>query len=118
MLEKRLGLTVPLDEFTLAEHAELAREAERLGYRDAWSFEADGVDAFAPLAVAGQASGMRLGTAIVNVYTRGPATLAMSAAGLAEIAPGRFILGIGSGYDVIVEAWNGGAFRKPLPRVR
>jgi probable F420-dependent oxidoreductase len=117
-MEKRLALTVPLDGFTLAEHAGLVREAERLGYRDAWSFEADGVDAFSPLAVAGQSGGMRLGTAIVNVYTRGPATLAMSAAGLAEIAPGRFVLGIGSGSDVIVESWNGGAFRKPLTRVR
>ena len=117
-MEKRLGLTVPLDGFTLGEHADLVREAERLGYQDAWSFEADGVDAFAPLSVVGQASGLRLGTAIVNVYTRGPATLAMSAAGLAEVAPGRFILGIGSGSDVIVESWNGGAFRKPLTRVR
>jgi probable F420-dependent oxidoreductase len=117
-LEKQLGLTLPFDGFMLAEHADLAREAERLGYRDAWSFEADGIDAFAPLAVAGGASGMRLGTAIVNVYTRGPATLAMSAAGLAEIAPGRFILGIGSGSDVIVESWNGGTFKKPLTRVR
>jgi probable F420-dependent oxidoreductase len=115
---ERLGLTTPVDGFTLAEQAELAREAERLGYRDAWSFEADGVDAFAPLAVVGQATGLRLGTAIVNVYTRGPATLAMSAAGLAELAPGRFVLGLGSGSDVIVEAWNGGAFRKPLTRVR
>lgn len=118
VLEKRLGLTVPLDGFTLAEHAEIVGEAERLGYRDAWSFEADGVDAFAPLAVAGQASGLRLGTAIVNAYTRGPATLAMSAAGLAEIAPGRFVLGVGSGSDVIVESWNGGRFEKPLTRVR
>ena len=117
-MQKRLGLTVPLDGFSLAEHGDLAREAEQLGYRDAWSFEADGVDAFAPLAVAAQASGLRLGTAIVNVYTRGPATLAMSAAGLAEMAPGRFILGIGSGSDVIVESWNGGAFTKPVTRVR
>lgn len=117
-MQKRLGLTIPFDGFTLAEHADLAREAQRLGYLDAWSFEADGVDAFSPLAVAGQATDLRLGTAIVNVYTRGPATLTMSAAGLAEIAPGRFILGIGSGSDVIVESWNGGAFRKPLTRVR
>lgn len=117
-MPKRLGLTIPFDGFTLAEHADLAREAERLGYRDAWSFEADGLDAFSPLAVAGQATGLRLGTAIVNAYTRGPATLAMSAAGLAEIAPGRFILGLGSGSDVIVESWNGGVFRKPLTRVR
>lgn len=117
-MRKRLGLTIPFDGFTLAEHADLAREAERLGYLDAWSFEADGIDGFSPLAVAGQATDLRLGTAIVNVYTRGPATLAMSAAGLAEIAPGRFILGIGSGSDVIVESWNGGAFRKPATRVR
>jgi probable F420-dependent oxidoreductase len=117
-VQTRLALTIPVDGFSLAEHAELAREAERLGYRDAWSFESDGVDAFSPLAVAGQATDLRLGTAIVNVYTRGPATLAMSAAGLAEIAPGRFILGLGSGSDVIVESWNGGAFRKPVTRVR
>jgi probable F420-dependent oxidoreductase len=117
-MEKRVGLTIPLDDFSLAEHADLVREAERLGYRDAWSFEADGLDAFSPLAVAGQATGLRLGTAIVNVYTRGPATLASSAAGLAEIAPGRFILGIGSGSNVTVEAWNGGAFRRPATRVR
>ena len=66
----------------LAEHAELAQEAERLGYTDAWSLEVDGVDGFAPLAVFGLATGMRIGTAIANVFTRGPATLAMSAAGL------------------------------------
>ena len=117
-MDKRLGLTVPVDGFSLGEHPDLVREAERLGYADAWSYEADGLDAFAPLALAAQASGLRLGTAIVNVYTRGPATLAMSAAGLAELAPGRFVLGVGSGSDVIVESWNGGAFTKPLTRVR
>jgi probable F420-dependent oxidoreductase len=42
----------------------------------------------------------------------------MSAAGLAELAPGRFILGLGSGSDVIVESWNGGVFAKPVTRVR
>lgn len=117
-MDKHVGLTVPVEGFTLEEHTDLAREAERLGYRDAWSFEADGLDAFSPLAVAGLATRMRLGTAIVNVYTRGPATLAQCAAGLAEIAPGRFILGIGAGSNVIVESWNGGTFRKPATRVR
>ena len=87
-MDKRVALTVPVDGFTLAEHTDLTREAERLGYRDAWSWEADGLDAFSPLAVAGLATGLRLGTAIVNVYTRGPATIAQCAAGLADIAPG------------------------------
>jgi len=118
MRDQRLAITVPLDGFTLAEHAELGREAERLGYADAWSFEVDGVDCFSPLAVVGGATGLRVGTAIANVFTRGPATLAVSAAGLAEIAPGRFCLGIGSGSQVIVEAWNGGAFKRPATRVR
>src|SRR5438132_11788969 len=117
-MPKRWALSVPLDGFTLAEHAELAREAERLGYTDAWSFEADGVDCFSPLAVVGLVTHLRVGTAIANVYTRGPATLALSAAGLAEIAPGRFCLGIGSGSQPIVEAWNGGTFSRPATRVR
>jgi probable F420-dependent oxidoreductase len=118
MAQKRWALSLPLEGFTLAEHAAVAREAERLGYTDAWSLEADGVDAFAPLAVVGTATQMRLGTAIANVFTRGPATLAMCAAGLAELAPGRFCLGIGAGSQPIVEAWNGGTFKRPATRVR
>lgn len=115
---KRWALSVPLDGFTLAEHAEIAREAERLGYADAWSLEADGVDCFAPLAVVGPATALRLGTAIANVFTRGPATLAMCGAGIAEVAPGRFCLGIGAGSQPIVESWNGGVFERPATRVR
>src|SRR2546428_12648561 len=127
MVPERLGLSVPLDGFALAEHAEIARGAERLGYLDAWSLEADGIDCFAPLAVVGSVTSMRLGTAIANVFTRGPATLAMCAAGIAEVAPGRFCLGIGAGSQPIVESWNGGGVQppgapgpqtRPFPRAR
>ena len=90
MTHKRWSLSVPIEEVTLAEHAEIAREAEQLGYTDAWSLEVDGIDCFSPLAVIGSATQLRLGTAIANVYTRGPATLAMTAAGLAEVAPGDY----------------------------
>src|SRR5690349_16077603 len=55
-----------MDGFLLAEHAEIAREAERLGYTDAWSFEVDHVDCFAPLAVVGLATGMRVGAALAG----------------------------------------------------
>jgi probable F420-dependent oxidoreductase len=117
--ERRWSLSVPFDGIPLRDHAELARDAERRGYTDAWSFEVDGVDCFAPLAVvAGATTGMRVGTAIANVFTRGPGTLAISAAGLAEIAPGRFCLGIGAGSQPIVESWNGGVFARPATRVR
>jgi probable F420-dependent oxidoreductase len=118
MRAKRWSLSVPLDGFTLAEHGAIAREAEQLGYTDAWSFEVDGLDCFSPLAAVGLATRLRVGTAIANVYTRGPATLAVSAAGMAEIAPGRFCLGIGARSQPIVEAWNGGRFERPATRVR
>jgi probable F420-dependent oxidoreductase len=118
MRPKRWSLSVPLDGVTLAEHGAIAREAEALGYTDAWSFEVDGLDCFAPLAPIALATSMRVGTAIANVYTRGPATLAVSAAGIAELAPGRFCLGIGAGSQPVVEAWNGGRFARPATRVR
>jgi probable F420-dependent oxidoreductase len=118
MFQKRWALSLPLEGFSLPEHVEIAKEMEGLGYTDAWSLEIDGADCFAPLAVVGGATNMRLGTAIANVFTRGPATLAMSAAGIAEIAPGRFVLGIGSGSQPIVEQWNSGKFDKPATRVR
>ena len=118
MGQKRWALSLPLDGFTLAEHVDIAREAERLGYTDGWSLEVDGLDCFSPLAVVAAATHMRVGTAIANVYTRGPATLAMCAAGLAEVAPGRFCLGIGAGSQPIVETWNGVQFSRPAARVR
>ena len=73
-MEKRWSLSVPMEGFALPELADVAREAERLGYTDSWSFEVDGVDGFTPLAVIGLSTSMRIGTAIANVYTRGPAS--------------------------------------------
>lgn len=117
--QKRLALSVPYDlPITLADHVQLAKDMERLGYTDAWSYEIDGNDAFLPLAAIARETNLRLGTAIVNAYTRGPGTIAQAAASMAELAPGRFVLGIGSGSSVIVETWNGGKFRKPATRVR
>jgi len=118
MAQKRWSLSLPLDGFIIPEYPDIAQEAERLGYTDAWSSEVDGLDCFTPLVAIGQATRLRLGTAIANVYTRGPATLAMSAASLAERAPGRFCLGIGTGSQVIVERWNGIPFHRPAVRMR
>ncbi len=117
-MQKRWALSLPFEGFTLGEHPAIVREAEALGYSDAWSLEVDGIDCFSPLAVAALHSNLRLGTAIANVYTRGPATLAETVAGMAELAPGRFNLGIGSGSQPIVEMWNSGSFSKPATRVR
>ena len=59
---------------------------------------------------------MRLGTGVVNAFTRGPAVLAQHAAALQDASGGRFCLGIGSSSNVIVERWNQIPFEKPLTR--
>src|SRR5690242_8051448 len=113
------GLTIPLLGIPLREHAEIIRALPDLGYTDVWSAETNGTDAFTPLALASAwEPTLRLGTAIVPVYTRGPALIAMSAASMAAAAPGRFVLGLGASSPVIVENWNGIAFDDPYRRTR
>lgn len=115
----RWGITLPLTGVPVLDHRELVAELADLGYTDVWSAETAGTDAFTPLALASQWSDrLRLGTAIAPVYTRGPATLAMTAATLAEVAGGRFVLGIGSSSPAIVQRWNGVEFRDPFRRTR
>jgi probable F420-dependent oxidoreductase len=114
----RWGLTVPLPATPLAAHEDLVRRAEAAGYTDLWSGETNGPDGFTPLAVASAwTERVRLGTGIVGVFQRGPALLAQQAAAMADASGGRFVLGIGSSSDRIVEGWNGIPFRRPLSRV-
>ncbi len=116
---KRYGITVPFDGIPLSDHPDLYRELVDLGYTDIWSAEAQGTDGFTPLAQAAVAAPTaRLGVAIVPAFTRGPATLAMCVASLAEAAPGRFVFGIGTSSNVIVQNWNAIPFEKPYQRTR
>lgn len=115
----RRGLTIPFDSVELTAHRDLFRHAVAAGFTDLWSSETNGADGLTPLAVAAAwEPAARLGSAILPVHTRGPALLAMSAAALAEAAPGRFVLGIGASSPVIVEQWNSVAFDTPFARVR
>lgn len=115
----RYGMTIPMAGVPLSEHKEWFREMVDLGYTDLWSSEAGGHDGFTPLAMAAAwAPEFRLGIAIIPAYTRGPALLAMSVASLADAAPGRFVMGIGTSSNVIVERWNGIPFEEPYARVR
>jgi hypothetical protein len=115
----RYGITVPFDGISLLDHRELIHEIADLGYSDLWSLEVDGADAFSILAFAAAIEpSLQLGTAIIPVYTRGPGLIAQSAAALADLAPGRFTLGIGASSPVIVERWNAIAYEKPFQRSR
>jgi probable F420-dependent oxidoreductase len=118
-MSQRHGMTIPFDGVPLHAQRDWIVELEDLGYTDVWSAESNGADAFTPLALASVwAPSLRLGTAIVPAFTRGPACMAQSVASLADAAPGRFAFGIGTSSNVIVEGWNGIPFDAPYARTR
>lgn len=113
------AMTIPFLGVPLHAHGDWVKELADLGYSDVWSSEADGTDAFTPLALSSVWSPtLRLGTAIVPAFTRGPATLAQCVASLADAAPGRVAFGIGTSSNVIVERWNDIVFEEPYKKVR
>ncbi|HZN72958.1 MAG TPA: LLM class F420-dependent oxidoreductase [Micromonosporaceae bacterium] len=112
-------MTIPFAGVPLDDHRAWYAELADAGYTDLWSSEVAGTDAFTPLALAAAwQPDVRLGTAIAPVQTRGPGLLAMTAAALAEAAPGRFALGIGASSPVIVEDWNAASYVDPFGRTR
>jgi probable F420-dependent oxidoreductase len=99
---------------------DLCREAEALGYAEAWLAEVAGPEAFALAgAIAAATERMPIGVAVVAAANRTPALLAMGAATVSQVGKGRPIrLGIGSSSQVIVEQWHGKSFARPLRQVR
>jgi F420-dependent oxidoreductase-like protein len=98
---------------------EVAQEAERCGYDSIWTAEAWGSDAFTPLTwIGAHTSKIKLGTAIVQMSARTPASTAMHALTLDHLSKGRLILGLGVSGPQVVEGWYGQPFSKPLARTR
>jgi F420-dependent oxidoreductase-like protein len=98
---------------------QLAREAEASGFDAIFTAEAWGSDAFTPLAWWGRdTSRVKLGTSIVQMSGRTPASIAMHALTLDHLSGGRVILGMGVSGPQVVEGWYGQPFSKPLARTR
>jgi F420-dependent oxidoreductase-like protein len=115
----RLAISLRLANDDWDDAAAYAVEAERLGVEYVWSAEAWGHDAVTPLAfVAARTSGVKLGTAIMQVGTRTPALVAMTAMSLDAMSNGRFLLGLGVSGPQVIEGWHGIPFSQPLTRMR
>ena len=98
---------------------ELAKTAEEKGYESFWITEGSGRDSISQLAVvAANTSDIRLGTGIVNIYSRSPSLMAMTAASMDDISQGRFILGLGAGHKQTIEGNHGVPLLKPATRMR
>ena len=95
----RIGLRIPPCR-PVPEVAEAARLAEAAGFTDLWVPDSQTLwrDAFVTLAgIAGSTRHARIGTAVTNVITRHPSVVAAAGRTVAELAPGRFVLGLGVG---------------------
>ena len=98
---------------------ELAREAENLGYDTIWAPEIYGADCFTPLTwIGAHTERINLGSSIMQISARTPASAAMHAVALDYLSNGRLILGIGVSGPQVVEGWYGQPYPKPLARTR
>ena len=96
-----------------------AQEAESLGYDTIWCPEIYGADCFTPLAwIGAQTERINLGTSIMQISARTPASAAMHAVALDYLSQGRLILGIGVSGPQVVEGWYGQPYPKPLARTK
>lgn len=95
----------------------LAREAESCGLDSVWVSETWGSDAVAlAAAIAAETERIGVGTAVLQMPARTPATTAMAALTLDHLSGGRFRLGLGVSGPQVVEGWHGVPYGRPLER--
>jgi probable F420-dependent oxidoreductase len=115
----RLAASFPFERGPLRAQAARLPELCARGYTDVWTQETARFDAFGSALVAALAApGARVGTSVAGVFARGPGLLALQAAALADLAPGRCVVGVGASSPAIVEGWNAARFERPVARVR
>ena len=92
---------------------------EEVGLDVVWVAEAYGYDAATRLGyLAARTRRLQLGSGIFPIYSRTPALLAQTIAGLDELSEGRAILGLGASGPQVIEGWHGVAYDRPVQRTR
>jgi len=115
----RIGLLAFWKNYDRKLYLRAAQLADDLGYDSFWIPEAWGYEIFSLLTeMAVSTKRIKLGTGIVNTFSRSPGLIAMSAATVDDISEGRFMLGIGPSGARVIEGFHGRAFEKPLTQTR
>lgn len=95
------------------------QRAEELGYESAYVTHIAGRESLTVVtAYAMRTSRIRVGTGVVPIYTRTPATMAQTAATIDDISGGRLNLGLGVSHRPIVEGWHGQTIDRPVAEMR
>ncbi|MGE0600503.1 MAG: LLM class flavin-dependent oxidoreductase [Dehalococcoidia bacterium] len=114
----KIGVQVAWDPLHLDAFLQTARAADEAGVHSLWVNEGFGHDAFSGLAIlARETRNVRLGTSIVNVYSRTPGALAQHFATIDELSGGRVIIGLGASAQGVVERFHGQPFTSPRRRL-
>lgn len=104
---------------SLEQAIERVKLAESLGYESVYVTHIAGRESLTVLtAYALSTSSIRLGTGVVPIYTRTPATMAQTAATIDELSGGRFTLGLGVSHRPVVESWHGQTIDRPVAEMR
>lgn len=115
----KISISAHYSRGNVAEQADELRELEKAGADTIWvaeSYSFDSISALGYLAAVTEKA--TLASGIVNIYSRTPALLAMSAAGLDAVSKGRFMLGLGASGPQVVEGFHGVPYDAPLTRMR
>jgi len=114
---KRIGIF--LESLSLDDTFAFARLADECGFDSAWFPEITWSDAFSLATAAAMGTKrIKLATGVVGIFSRSPALMAMSIAGLDELSGGRAVLGLGTQAKTYVELWHSAKFEKPVARMR
>ena len=94
-------------------------ELEKVGLDMVWVAEAYSYDSISQIGyLAAVTNKIEIGTGIINVYSRTPALVAMTAAGCDYVSNGRFVLGLGASGAQVIEGFHGMAYDKPMQRTK
>lgn len=114
----RLGLQIDAP-LPVAKMLEVVRAANERGLEIVWFHEGQDWDAFTYLsAVAVQTERIKLGTAVISAFTRSPGLVGLGSATLHHVSNGRFVLGIGSSHQRLIEVVHQMPYDKPITRTR
>jgi alkanesulfonate monooxygenase SsuD/methylene tetrahydromethanopterin reductase-like flavin-dependent oxidoreductase (luciferase family) len=83
-----------------------------------WVPETWGMENFAMLSAISTRTKSKIGSSIINIYSRSPALIAMGAATIDAISNQRLVLGLGTSSVPIIEKLHGYKFEKPLLRMK
>ena len=116
--KQRIAVTLPAGP-RVQDTIDRVKWAEDNGIPDAWFGDSGAPDSLTTAGIlAAQTKSIRIGVAVTPVYTRTPAVLAATANTLGQVLPGRFVMGLGSSSQTMMDGWHGVPLDKPVTRVK